>query len=418
MKGVRVMTLAPLVEQVLGPDVPIAVEAYDGSRLGPADAPATLRIKSREALVRIVTAPGELGMARAYVAGDLDLDGEIWALLALRDRMPNVRLDRSVMFELVRELGGWRQIRPLPPPPEEVRLRGRRHSRARDAAAISHHYDVSNAFYQLVLGPSLTYSCAVFHDPSDTLEQAQANKYELICRKLGLEPGMRLLDVGCGWGGMALHAARHHGVRAVGITLSRAQAELAEKRAAEAGLSDQVEIRVQDYRDVTDGPYDAISSIGMFEHVGEAKLGEYFDRLRALVAPHGRVLNHGISRPAGERARLPHRSFVNRYVFPDGELHEVGRVVSAIQRAGFEVRHVESLREHYALTLRRWVANLERNWAQAVAEAGEGRARVWRLYMAGSAINFEAGRTNIHQVLATPHTDDGVSGLPLRPVFE
>jgi cyclopropane-fatty-acyl-phospholipid synthase len=412
------MTLAPLVERVLGSDLPIAVEAYDGSRVGPADAAATLQIKSRDALLRIVTAPGELGMARAYVAGDLDLDGDIWALLGLRDRLPNVRLERSVMLELVRELGGWRAIRPLPPPPEEVRLHGRRHSRARDAAAISHHYDVSNEFYRLVLGPSLTYSCAVFRDPSDTLEQAQENKYELICRKLGLEPGMRLLDVGCGWGGMVMHAAKHHGVRAVGVTVSRQQAELAEKRVAEAGLSDEVEIRVQDYRDVRDGPFDGISSIGMFEHVGEAKLGEYFDRLRALVTPHGRLLNHGISRPAGQRARLPYRSFVNRYVFPDGELHEVGRVVSAIQKAGFEVRHVENLREHYNLTLRQWVANLERNWAQAVAEVGEGRARVWRLYMAGSAINFEAGRTHIHQVLAAPSTDDGVSGLPLRPRFE
>jgi cyclopropane-fatty-acyl-phospholipid synthase len=412
------MTLAPLVERVLGSDIPIAVEAYDGSRAGPADADTTLVIRSREALLRIVTAPGELGIARAYVAGDLDLEGDIWTLLGLRDRMPDVRLERPVMLELVRELGGWRAIRPVAPPPEEVRLRGRRHSRARDAAAITHHYDVSNEFYRLVLGPSLTYSCAVFQDPSDTLEQAQQNKYELICRKLGLESGMRLLDVGCGWGGMAMHAARHHGVRAVGVTVSRRQAELAEKRVAEAGLSDEVEIRVQDYRDVADGPFDAISSIGMFEHVGEARLAAYFDRLRTLLAPHGRLLNHGISRPPGQRARLPHRSFVNRYVFPDGELHEVGRVVSAIQQAGFEARHVESLREHYALTLRHWVANLEQSWNQAVAEVGEGRARVWRLYMAGSAIGFEAGRTNIHQVLATALTDDGVSGMPLRPVFE
>ena len=412
------MTLAPLVERVLGSDLPIAVEAYDGSRAGPPDAPTTLVIRSRDALTRIVTAPGELGMARAYVAGDLDIEGSIWDLLDMRDRMPNVRLEPSVMLELVRELGGWREIRPIAPPPEEVRLKGRRHSRARDAAAISHHYDVSNEFYEMVLGPSLTYSCAVFHDPSDTLEQAQENKYELICRKLGLQPGMRLLDVGCGWGGMVLHAAQHHGVRAVGVTLSRQQAELAEKRVAEAGLSREIDIRVQDYRDVADGPFDAISSIGMFEHVGEAKLGEYFSRLRALVTPGGRLLNHGISRPAGERARLPQRSFVNRYVFPDGELHEVGRVVSAIQAAGFEARHLENLREHYALTLRRWVDNLERNWAEAVAEVGEGRARVWRLYMAGSAINFEAGRTHIHQVLAAPSTDDGASGVPLRPVFE
>lgn len=412
------MALAPLVEEVLGGDVPLAIQAYDGSRAGPDDATTTLVVRSPGGLRRVVTAPGELGLARAYVAGDLDLDGDIWELLALRDRLPDVRLAPRTMLRLVDELGGWRQVRRVPPPPEEARLRGRRHSPARDAAAISHHYDVSNAFYRLVLGPSMTYSCAVFRDPSDSLEDAQANKYELICRKLGLRPGMRLLDVGCGWGGMAVHAAAHHGVRAVGVTISTRQAELAAKRVAEAGLSEQVEIRVQDYREVDDGPFDAISSIGMFEHVGEARLAEYFRRLRSLLRPQGRLLNHGISHPPGHRARLPRRSFINRYVFPDGELHEVGRVASLTQESGFEVRHVEALREHYGLTLRRWVANLEANWDEAVHEVGEGRARVWRLYMAGSALNFEAGRTQIHQILATPTSDDGDAGMPLRPVFE
>jgi cyclopropane-fatty-acyl-phospholipid synthase len=413
------MALAALVDDVLGGRLPIAVEAYDGSRSGPVDAPATIVIRSPDALRRIVTAPGELGLARAYVSGDLELQGSIWALLELRDRIPDVQLEPKMMLRLVRELGGWREVRPLPPPDEEVRLRGRRHSKARDAAAISHHYDVSNAFYRLVLGPSLTYSCAVWHDPDDTLEAAQANKYELICRKLDLRPGMRLLDVGCGWGGMVMHAAQNHGVQAVGITISRQQAELAEKRVAEAGLSDQVQIRVQDYREVADGPYDGVSSIGMFEHVGEARLAEYFECLRRLVRPEGRLLNHGISRPArSEKARLPRRSFINRYVFPDGELHEVGRVVSITQDAGFEVRHVESLREHYALTLRRWVANLEAHWDEAVAEVGAPRARVWRLYMAGSAVNFEAGRTQVHQVLSVPREPGGLSGLPLRPQFE
>jgi cyclopropane-fatty-acyl-phospholipid synthase len=412
------MALAPLVDEVLGGDLPLAVEAYDGSRSGPEDAPATLVVRTPDALSRVITSPGELGLARAYVAGDLDIRGPIWALLALRDRLPDVRLAPKAMLRVVRELGGWRKIRRLDPPPEEAHLHGRRHSPERDAAAVSHHYDVSNAFYRIVLGPSLTYSCAVFHDSRDTLEQAQANKYELICRKLDLQPGMRLLDVGCGWGGMVMHAAREHGVRAVGVTISARQAELAEKRVGEAGLSDQIEIRMQDYRDVSDGPYDAISSIGMFEHVGEDKLAEYFTRLRALVRPTGRLLNHGISRPPGHKARLPRRSFMNRYVFPDGELIEVGRVVSVMQEAGFEVRHAESLREHYALTLRRWVANLEGAWDEAVEEAGEARARVWRLYMAGAAVNFEAGRTNIHQVLGAARTEDGTSGFPLRPVFE
>jgi cyclopropane-fatty-acyl-phospholipid synthase len=413
------MAMAALVDDVLGGGLPIAVEAYDGSRSGPVDAPATIVIRSPDALRRIVTAPGELGLARAYVSGDLELQGSIWALLELRDRIPDVQLEPKMMLRLVRELGGWREVRPLPPPDEEVRLRGRRHSKARDAAAISHHYDVSNAFYRLVLGPSLTYSCAVWHDPDDTLEAAQANKYELICRKLDLRPGMRLLDVGCGWGGMVMHAAQNHGIQAVGITISRQQAELADKRVAEAGLSDQVQIRVQDYREVADGPYDGISSIGMFEHVGEARLAEYFECLRRLVRPEGRLLNHGIGRPArSEKARLPRRSFINRYVFPDGELHEVGRVISITQDAGFEVRHVESLREHYALTLRRWVANLEEHWDEAVSEVGAPRARVWRLYMAGSAVNFEAGRTQVHQALSVPREPGGLSGLPLRPVFE
>jgi cyclopropane-fatty-acyl-phospholipid synthase len=412
------MALAPLVDEVLGGDLPLAVEAYDGSRTGPEDAPATLVVRRPEALSRVITAPGELGLARAYVAGDLDIKGPIWALLALRDRLPNVRLAPKALLRVVQEAGGWRKIHRLPPPPEEAHLHGRKHSRARDAAAISHHYDVSNAFYRMVLGPSLTYSCAVFHDAGDTLEQAQANKYELICRKLDLQPGMRLLDIGCGWGGMVMHAAQHHGVRAVGVTISSRQAELAEKRVGEAGLSDQVEIRLEDYREIDDGPYDGISSIGMFEHVGEDHLAEYFTRLRALVRPGGRVVNHGISRPPGHKARLPRRSFINRYVFPDGELHEVGRVVSVMQSADFEVRHVESLREHYALTLRHWVANLESNWDEAVEEAGEARARVWRLYMAGSAVNFEAGRTQVHQVLGVPQSDDGTSGMPLRPVFQ
>ncbi len=424
------MALAALVEQVLGHDLPVGVTAYDGSRAGPPDAPAVMAIRSPDALRRIVTAPGELGLARAYVAGDIELDGDIFALLDLRHRFTRLRLEPKAMLGLVHELGGWRAVRPLPPPSEEVRIHGLRHSLGRDRAAISHHYDVSNEFYEMVLGPSMTYSCAVFHSPDDTLEQAQAQKYELVCRKLGLEEGERLLDVGCGWGGMVLHAVEHHGVRAVGVTISEQQAERARKRVADAGLEDRIEIRVQDYREIDDGPYDAISSIGMFEHVGASRLGEYFTRLHGLLAPGGRLLNHGIARTPGdtlvrqglakirhERGKLPRRSFINRYVFPDGELHEVGKVISLIQSAGFEVRHDETLREHYDLTLRHWVANLERSWDAAVAEVGLGRARVWRLYMAGSAVSFADGHTQVHQVLAVKDTPDGTSGMPLRPHF-
>jgi cyclopropane-fatty-acyl-phospholipid synthase len=408
------MQLGDVFEGIFGRDLPVRIECYDGSAIGPEDAPAAVVIGSPRVLQRVATAPGELGFARAYVAGELDVRGDIFfALAELRRRVEQVRLTPQQWLTVLRAVGPA-ALRPLPPPPEEVRLRGRRHSKARDAAAISHHYDVSNAFYRSILGPSMTYSCAVWPSADASLEQAQEAKYELISRKLGLKEGMRLLDVGCGWGGMAMHAAIHHGVHAVGVTISGRQTEWAEKAVAEAGLSDRVEIRLQDYRDVRDGPYDAISSIGMFEHVGLAQLRTYFDRLHALLRAEGRLLNHGISRPPARRPRFARRGFIDRYVFPDGELHEVGSVVSAIQHSGFEVRHVEGLREHYALTLRAWVANLQRDWDEAVAEAGLARARIWRLYMAGAALNFEAGRTQIHQVLAVKASRGG-AGLPLRP---
>jgi len=416
------VTVARALEAFLGNDLPIAVRAYDGSRLGPANAPATLLIRSPNVFRRLITAPDELGLGRAYVSGELDVEGDLYAALsALRDRIPDLRTFGARQWASVLRLAGSSvlrsSLRPLPIPPEEARLRGDRHSKERDAAAIAHHYDVSNAFYRIVLGPSMTYSCAVWERPDVTLEQAQAAKYELVCRKLGLGPGMRLLDVGCGWGGMVQHAADHYGVRAVGVTLSRRQAEWAEKAVAETGLAERVEIRYQDYRDVADGPFDAIGSIGMFEHVGLSQLRTYFGGLRRLLRPGGRLLNHGISRPPNAgRTQFRRNSFIDRYVFPDGELHEVGAVVSTIQRSGLEVRHVESLREHYALTLRAWVANLEASWDEAVAEVGPGRARVWRLYMVASALNFEAGRTQVHQVLAVLH-DEGRSGLQLRPPF-
>jgi cyclopropane-fatty-acyl-phospholipid synthase len=418
------MTVADVLGSILGSDLPVAFVAYDGSRLGPADARTTVSVRSVDALRRIATAPDELGFGRAYVAGDLAIEGDVFDVIAMQDQLENVKVTPAQIVELVK-LVGVKNLRPLPPPPEEARLHGRRHSLARDAAAISYHYDVSNDFYRIVLGPSLTYSCAVWTDATTTLEDAQANKHELVARKLGLEPGMRLLDIGCGWGGMALHAAKEHGARAVGVTLSKPQADLARKRAADLGLADLVEIRHCDYRDVTDGPYDAISSIGMFEHVGLSQLAEYFSRCYSLLRPEGRLVNHAISRP-GHMPTMHHsrfsrrglsRDFTERYVFPDGELHEIGDVVSAVQEAGFEARHMESLREHYALTLREWVKNLEGGWDDAVAEAGAGRARVWRLYMAAAAVGFERDRNQVHQILATK-TTNGASGMPRRPDFE
>jgi cyclopropane-fatty-acyl-phospholipid synthase len=407
------VTFAELVEELLGPDPPVAVELPDGSVLGPVDAPARLVFRSPDVLRRLLTAPGELGFARAYVAGELDVEGDLYAALPLQERLAAARLASRHWVAALR-LVGREGLRPLAPPAEEARLHGRRHSRERDAAAIAHHYDVSNRFYRLVLGPSLTYSCAVFAEPLLTLEEAQAAKHELVCAKLGIEEGMRLLDVGCGWGSLLIHAAEQHGVEGVGVTLSRAQAELARERIAEAGLAHRVEVRLADYRDLRGERFDAISSIGMFEHVGRSQLAVYFRRLYELVRPGGRLLNHGISRPPGHRPRFGRRGFVQRYVFPDGELHEIGSVVSTIQRAGFEARHVESLREHYALTLRRWVANLEQGWEEAVAEVGPARARVWRLYIAGSALGFEAGRLQVHQALAV-RADRGASGMPLTP---
>jgi cyclopropane-fatty-acyl-phospholipid synthase len=277
---------------------------------------------------------------------------------------------------------------------------------------VRHHYDVSNNFYAMVLGPAMTYSCARFTSDADTLESAQESKHDLICRKLGLpdRAGQRILDVGCGWGSLAIHAAQHYGARVVGVTLSPAQAQWGRDRVAEVGLDRQVEIRLQDYRDVCDGAFDGIASVGMFEHVGSSKSAEYFGTMRRLLRPEGRLLNHAISSVGG--SRIGSRSFIGRYVFPDGELMDVGKAVLAMEDAGFEVRDVECLREHYVKTLRAWVANLRQHWEAAVAEVGVRRARVWQLYMAASANGFEDGGISVHQVLGIHPAPDGRSGMP------
>jgi cyclopropane-fatty-acyl-phospholipid synthase len=405
--------LAPLVDALIG-DPPVRLEFWDGSGLGATDGPGTIHVRTPQAIQRIVWAPGELGVARAFVSGEIDLDGDPFAVIAAL-RPAGLRLRKAVRA-VPAAVDVARQLhlvgRAPEPPPEEAQPSWWRHSKQRDAEVISHHYDVGNDFYRLVLGESMTYSCARFADDGVGLDEAQAAKHELISRKLGLHQrrGMRVLDVGCGWGSMAMHAAREHGAEVVGITISREQAELARRRVADAGLAGSVEIRLQDYRDVSGEPFDAISSIGMFEHVGKRRMAEYFSTLRALLAPRGRLLNHAISSVGG--SRISSRSFIYRYVFPDGELIDVGEVALAMEAAGFEVRDVESLREHYALTLRQWVANLQREWGRAVELVGEGRARVWLLYMAASAIGFEDGGLGIHQVLGVAPDDDGGSGMP------
>jgi cyclopropane-fatty-acyl-phospholipid synthase len=408
--------MGPLLARLLGENPAIRFEFWDGSTIGPPDADGAVIIRRESALRRLVWAPGELGLARAFVSGDIDVEGNMIDVIeALSSHVVKGNIDSGPAAALaaVRSAIHLHAIGPpLPAPDEEIRPRGIRHSRQRDARAIGHHYDVGNDFYRIVLGEAMTYSCARFTHDGATLAEAQAAKHELICRKLGLpemtEP--RLLDVGCGWGSMVMHAARRHGARAVGITISAEQAGEAKRRVDEAGLSDRVEIRLQDYRDLTGERFDAISSVGMFEHVGAAKTAEYFTTLHGLLRPEGRLLNHAISSVGG--SRLGRRSFMNRYVFPDGELQDAGDTALAMERAGFELRDVESLREHYALTLRQWVANLERDWDRAVQLVGEGRARVWRLYMAASAIGFEDGGVNIHQILGVVPDEHGRSGMP------
>ncbi|MEU4112494.1 cyclopropane-fatty-acyl-phospholipid synthase family protein [Streptomyces sp. NPDC027717] len=418
--------LVSVAEQLLGVPLPVRIRAWDGSQAGPPGAPVIV-VRNRRALRRMLFKPGELGLARAWVSGDLDIEGDLYTALGAvaallwehdddadgRSLARAVRdpATRAAVRELIRLVGP-----PLPPAPprEEVRRRRHLHTRRTDKRAISHHYDVGNDFYGLVLGPSMVYSCA-YWEGGGSLETAQRDKLELVCKKLGLKPGQRLLDVGCGWGSMAIHAAREHGVRAVGITLSQEQAALARKRVADEGLTDRVEIRVQDYRDVRDGPYDAISSIGMAEHVGADRYLDYARDLYDLLKPGGRLLNHQIARrPQRDETAYEVDAFIDSYVFPDGELAPVGTTVTMLERAGFEVRDVESLREHYAGTLRAWVTNLEGSWERAMRLAGPGRARVWRLYMAASALAFERNQIGVNQVLALRTPDSGASGLPAR----
>jgi len=422
--GVR-LSIADALGKLMKEGLPFRFEAFDGSVAGPVDAPFTLRLLNERGLSYLMTAPGDLGFARAYVAGDLELEGihpgdpydaMVLIMSQLRFKVPSA----AEMVQIVRSLG-FTNLKPPPPPAEEHlpkwrrALEGMRHNKKRDAEAIHHHYDVSNRFYELVLGSSMTYTCAVYPTLESTLEEAQYEKYDLIARKLDLKPGDRLLDIGCGWGGMVRHAAKHYGVTVLGVTLSREQATWAQDEIKRQGLDDLAEVRFLDYRDVTEGDFDAISSIGLTEHIGVKQYGEYFGFLQSKLRPGGRLLNHCITRPNNKTTTTG--AFIDRYVFPDGELTGVGRITIAAQDAGLEVRHVENLREHYAMTLKGWTDNLVANWDEALKEVTLGRAKVWGIYMAGSRLAFERNEIELHHVLAVKADETGSASWPLRPTW-
>jgi cyclopropane-fatty-acyl-phospholipid synthase len=384
-------------------ELPLRVRFWDGSELRAQTGAelATLKMLSPSALAYLLHAPNQLGLARAWATGGLDVEGELEDVVALRDRVDAIGLtarDRVRLVWLALRLAGPTALRSPPVPAAEARPRGRLHSLGRDRRAIGHHYDISNGFYELLLGPTLVYSAAVFTGDDESLESAQERKLESICTKLRIRPGERLLDIGCGWGSLLLHAARHHGARGVGITLSEAQADLARRRVRQSGLSDQVEIRIADYRAVSDGPFDKIASIGMYEHVGLANYVSYARKVRSLLRDGGLFLNDGIARLFSDIPRRP--TFISRYVFPDAELHPLAALVGSLERAGLEPRAVSSTREHYARTLRAWYRNLQNHRAAAEAEIGSDRLRVWQLYIVVSAAGFDDAEISNYQVVA------------------
>lgn len=377
---------------------PPRMRLWDGREFGPATAGSTLVLRHPGALRSMLIPPNDLSAGEAYVYDDIDVEGDIFEFLRFAaglDRSPRSTLLAIRALTLAALLPKEGRRRPERP---RLTLAGRAHTVERDRKAVSYHYDTGNDFFRIFLDSRMVYSCAAFLDPNEDLEAAQGRKLDLICRKLELNAGDRFLDVGCGWGALAIHAAEKYGVLATGITLSREQAQLARERVVEAGLEDRVEILARDYREV-EGEFDAIASVGMFEHVGRERLGEYFEKLRSLLAPGGQVLNHGIANRSRDIGHRREGSFVGRYVFPDGELRPLEETVEMSERAGFEVRDVEALRMSYAKTLEHWVANLESRRDEAIAASNEETYRIWRAYMAGSAISFELAAIGVYQVL-------------------
>ncbi len=393
------------------PARPFTVAFWDGSTVAATEPEGpTFSIHSPRALAHVLRAPGELGIGRAYVDGLIDvddLDGALRVVDSFEAPPLSARRLGRLGLALVRACGLT-----VPPraPRTELRLRGERHTIARDRRAVRHHYDVGNEFFALFLDRSMTYSCALFSRGASTLEEAQEAKLELVCSKLGLEPGERVLDVGCGWGSFAIHAARRHGVSVLGVTLAERQAELARERVRAAGLADQIEIRLADYREVVADPFDAVVSIGMVEHVGAERIDLYAARLAALLRPGGRLLNHGIAK-LKDFDTPDEGAFSERFVFPDGVPLPLSRIELALERAGFVTRHVEGLPDDYAETLRHWVAHYEERYEDAVRIAGIERARIWRLYLRAARQGFQTGWASIYQVLADLPAEVGGSGL-------
>ncbi|MGW6546737.1 class I SAM-dependent methyltransferase [Streptomyces massasporeus] len=410
--------LAALAGDLLGGPLPVRLRAWDGSEAGPAGAPVAV-LRSRRALRRLLWQPGELGLAQAYVTGELDLEGDlvqglraVWA--ARREhglRPPRLTpADRARALATAARLG---VIGPRPAAPaSQARLRGGLHSRTRDRAAISHHYDLSNDFYALLLDETMAYSCGYWtgEDPGFTAADAQRAKLELICRKLALKPGARLLDIGCGWGSLTLHAAERHGALVTAVTLAREQAAYVRERVRERGLAERVEVVCQDYRDIEGGAFDAVSTVEMGEHVGDAEYPAFAAALHRLVRPCGRVLVQQMSRGPGAPGGGP---FIEAYIAPDMHMRPLGETVTLLETAGLEVRHTESLREHYVRTVCAWHRTLEERWESFVGLVGEETARVWRLYLAGGALAFEEGRMGVDQILSVRPGPRGRSGMPL-----
>ncbi|MFG2763199.1 class I SAM-dependent methyltransferase [Streptomyces rubiginosohelvolus] len=412
----------PLIERFLGGGLPVRVRMWDGSETGPHDAP-TVHVRTRRALRRLLWEPGELGLAEAYITGDIDLDADLGDGLramrrAVRERgltAPAPALaDRVKAAGLALRLGA---VGPRPPvPAARAGLRGELHSKARDRAAISHHYDLSNAFYALLLDETMAYSCGYWtsdapdYGPAD----AQRDKLELICRKLGLRPGARLLDIGCGWGSLTLYAAERRGVRVTAVTLAAEQAAHVRKQVTARGLDDLVEVLNIDYRDIaerpgTRGAYDAVSTIEMGEHVGDAEYPAFTRILHDALRPQGRAMvqqmSRGTTAPGGG-------AFIESYIAPDMHMRPLGETVALLEGSGLEVRDVESLREHYVWTVEAWRRTLEERWAEFVAMVGEETARVWRLYLVGGALAFEERRMGVDQILSVRPDPVGSAAMP------